>query len=317
MIDASFVAMTMVPGQGGTILARCGFIALAGRPNAGKSTFLNQVLGEKVAIVSDKPQTTRNRILGVYHGRDHQIGFLDLPGIHKPKFAMNREMMRSVSQGLGDADLVLHFIDVTVPTGSGDTFVHSYLAKRELPVILVANKIDLVNKAKMIPILNELQRRFQPAELIPVSAQTGENLDALISVAAGYLPEGEALFPEDTLTDQPLRFMAAELIREKILHKTREELPHAVAVSITELRLEEEDDIWVVAATIWVERASHRRIILGSGGKMISAISTNARRALRGLLGKPVDLDLFVKVHENWRNRPDMIDVIDFKTMLE
>jgi len=298
-------------------LAKCGFIALAGRPNAGKSTFLNHVLGEKVAIVSNKPQTTRNRILGVYHAPERQIGFLDLPGIHKPKFAMNREMMRAVSAGLGDADLAFHFIDVSVPIGSGDQFVHEYLAKRELPVILVANKIDLVNKAKMIPVLDQLHKRFSPAELFPVSAKTGENLDDLLDVAAKYLPEGELLFPDDTLTNQPLRFMAAELIREQILHKTREELPHAVAVSIGEFRSDEEEGTWFIGATIWVERTSHRRIILGSGGKMISAISSNARRSLRGLLDKPVELDLFVKVQENWRNRPDKIDVIDFKTMLE
>ncbi|MDJ0841560.1 MAG: GTPase Era [Acidobacteriota bacterium] len=294
---------------------KCGFIALAGRPNAGKSTFINHVLGEKVSIVSDKPQTTRNRILGIYHGENLQVGFLDLPGIHKPKYKMNRVMMRSVSQGLEDADLVYHFVDISVPVGSGDRFVRDFLAKRELPVILVLNKMDLVNKNKVIAVLDQVYKEFQPSDMVPISALEGTNIKRLLEVTAGYLPEGEKLFRDDELTDQPLRFMAAELIREKILHFTREEIPHACAVSMTEFTLDEDEDRYYLAATIWAERAAHRRILLGAGGSMISKIRTGARRSLKDLLQKPVDLELFVKVAEKWRDREDMMDVIDFRDL--
>ena len=288
-------------------------IALAGRPNAGKSTFMNQVLGEKVSIVSDKPQTTRNRIMGIYHAENLQVGFIDLPGIHKPKHKMNRVMMQSVSQGLEEADLVFHFIDISAPIGSGDRFVKEFLAKRELPVILVLNKMDLVNKTKSAAVLDKVYQEFQPAELVPISALKGNNIERLLEVGAGYLEEGAKLFEEDALTDQPLRFMAAELIREKILHFTREEIPHACAVAITEFNFEEKDDRYYLSATILAERTAHRRILLGSGGSMITKIRTGARRSLKELLKKPVDLELFVKVAEKWRDRDDMLGVIDFR----
>ena len=281
---------------------KCGYIALAGRPNAGKSTFLNETLGEKVSIVSDKPQTTRNRILGVFHDDDTQIGFFDLPGIHKPKHAMNRVMMRLVHQGLDDADLVLHFIDVSVPLGSGDRFVHEFLAKKELPVIVVANKMDIVNKAKVLPTLEKIQNDFSPVELIPISAKTGDNRERVIEVLKKYLPESDFLFQADTLTDQPLRFMSQEFIREKILHYTREELPHAAAVSIEQFQHDEEEDIYEIGAVIYVEKATQRKILLGKQGQMIAKIREGARRSLHELLDKPVRLDLFVKVNENWRN---------------
>ena len=276
---------------------------MAGRPNAGKSTFLNFVLKEKVSIVSDKPQTTRNRILGVHHGDGVQIGFLDLPGIHKPKHKMNRLMMRAVNHGLADADLIIHFIDTAKPIGSGDRFVLRMLAEQETPVILAANKIDLVNKSKLIPKLERLHQEFEPRELVPISAKTGENLDRLLALCAEAMPEGDPLFGEDALTDQPLRFMAQEFIREKLLHYTRDELPHAAAVSVTEFQRDDEEDGYRIEAVVWVERASQRKIVLGAGGSMISKISQGARRSLKQLLEKPVQLELFVKVRENWRDQ--------------
>lgn len=279
---------------------KCGFIALAGRPNAGKSSFLNQVLGEKIAIVSDKPQTTRNRILGVYHGDGFQIGFLDLPGIHKPEFKMNRMMMRAVNQGLDDADAILHFIDLSVPSGSGDRYVSEYLAGREVPVILVLNKIDLVNRAKMIEKVQTLYEQFKPIEIVPISAKSGENIDRLMALLAGLLPEGEYRFDEDTVTDQTVRFMSAEIIREKVLHYTREELPHAVAVTIESF--EEDDASATISAILWAERASQRKILLGTGGTMISKIRTNAKREISKLLQKSVELELYIKVEEKWRD---------------
>ena len=279
----------------------CGIIALAGRPNAGKSTFLNQILGEKVSIVSDKPQTTRNRILGVYHGEQVQVGFLDLPGVHKPKHQMNRLMMRTVNQSLDDADLVFHFLDVSTNIGAGDRFVKDLVARFSVPVILVANKIDLVNKAKVIPVLDQIYQEFQPRELVPISALQGDNVTQLMTVATKYLPEGEPLFGDDELTDQPLRFMVQELIREKVLHHTRDELPHVTAVTLT--HWEETPEFLELEATISVERASQRRILLGAGGQMISKIRTGAQRSLRKQLAKKVHLEIFVKVDEDWRNK--------------
>ena len=214
---------------------RSGIIALAGRPNAGKSTFINRALGEKIAIVSDKAQTTRTRILGVYHQSDAQIGFLDLPGIHKPSHQMNREMMRTVRRSLNDADLVFHFIDASVVSGKGDEFAHQIIVDAGLRSIIALNKIDLVNKHKMIPLLESLEQRFSPLAIVPMSAKSGENVDHLIETAIPYLPESEFLYSEDDLTDQPLIFMAQEFIREKILHFTKQEIPHAVAVSNEEV----------------------------------------------------------------------------------
>ena len=284
---------------------RTGFVALAGRPNAGKSTFLNQVLGEKVAIVSDKPQTTRNRILGIYHTEGLQIGFLDLPGIHKPKHTLNQLMMRAVHQGLEDADLILHFIDVTAKPGNGDRFVHQIVTAKDLPVILVANKIDLVNKNKIIPLLDQLMRDFQPKELVPISALKGSNTARLLDLCRTYLHEGERLFGADDLTDQPMRFMAQELIREKILHHTREEIPHAAAVAIEDWT--QTEDACLITAVIWVEKSNQRKIILGTNGQMISRIRLGAQRSLRHLVGVPVKLELFVKVQENWRDRQSFL----------
>lgn len=295
---------------------KCGFIALAGRPNAGKSTFLNHVLGEKVSIVSDKPQTTRNKIMGVYHGDDLQIGFLDLPGIHKPKHKMNRVMMRTVVAGLEEADLIFHFVDISAPIGAGDRFAREFLSRREIPVVLVLNKMDLINKSKAIALIDQIYKEFKPAELIPISAKTGDNLDQLLEIGTKYLEEGEQLFEDDALTDQPLRFMARELIREKLLHYTRDEIPHSVAVTLEQYEFDEEQDTYVLTAIIWAERTSQRRIILGNSGKMISKITRGSRQSLRQLLGKPVELELFVKVEEKWRDKETMMDVIEYRGRL-
>jgi len=288
---------------------RCGNIALAGRPNAGKSTFLNEVLGEKVSIVSDKPQTTRNRILGVYNGENCQIGFLDLPGIHKPEHRMNRLMMRTVHLGLSDADLIFHFIDATCAIGSGDRFVRDFLKEQKLPVIMVVNKIDLVNKSKLIPKLTEIEETFTPDELIPISAKTGDNLQKLLEIGCKYLEEGEAIYPVETLTNQTVRFMAQEAIREKILHYTHQEIPHATAVNLE--RFEETEDEVFIGAVIWVDRANQRKIILGKQGQMISKIRQGARRGLKQMLDKKVTLELYVKVQEQWRDQEKILKDLD------
>lgn len=286
---------------------RSGNVALAGRPNAGKSTFLNYILGEKISIVSDKPQTTRNRILGVYHGENIQIGFIDLPGIHKPEHRMNRLMMRAVNQGLEDADVVLHFIDGTQSIGPGDRFVHSYLAEKNIPVIVVVNKIDIINKAKLIPLLQDIQTAFEPKNLVPLSAKVGDNTPRLLELLATFFSEESETpaFDEDMVTDQTLRFMAQELIREKILHYTDQEIPYATAVTIN--AFEEEADSVRINATIWAERANQRKILLGKEGSMISKIRQGARRTLKQRLEKPVELELLVKVKENWRNQDSIL----------
>lgn len=293
---------------------RCGYVALAGRPNAGKSTFLNHILKEKVSIVSDKPQTTRNRILGVYHAEDLQIGFLDLPGIHKPHHAMNVLMMKTVKRGLNDVDLILHFIDVSQPLGSGDRFVHQFVNEREVPVIVVANKMDLVNKSKVIPILEQINEMFNPTELVPISSETGDNIPRLLELMRGYMPEGDFLFSEDTLTDQPVRQMAQEFIREKILHHTHDELPHAVAVTVEKFEFSEEEDRYYIDAVIWVERKTQRKIMLGKEGSMIAKIRRAAQRSLKGLLDdKPSTLDLYVKVRENWRDHVELLNRLNLE----
>ena len=288
---------------------RCGNIALAGRPNAGKSTFLNEVLGEKLSIVSDKPQTTRNRILGVYNDETCQIGFLDLPGIHKPEHRMNRLMMRTVHLGLDDADLIFHFIDATGAIGSGDRFVHEFLKEKQIPVVLVVNKIDLVNKSKLIPKLTEFQETFTPDELVPLSAKTGNNLAELLEVAKKFLAEGDPIYPVETLTNQTVRFMAQEAIREKILHYTHQEIPHATAVNLE--RFEETEDEVNISAVIWVDRANQRKILLGKQGQMISKIRQGARRGLKQLLDKQIHLELFVKVQEHWRDQEKILKDLD------
>ena len=254
--------------------------------------------------------------MGVYHGEDLQIGFLDLPGIHKPKHKMNRIMMRTVVAGLEEADLIFHFVDVSAPIGSGDRFAREFLSRRDVPVVMVLNKMDLVNRNKAIATIDDIYKEFKPAELIPVSAKTGDNLDQLLEIGSKYLPEGEQLFEEDALTDQPLRFMARELIREKLLHYTREEIPHSVAVTLEQYEFDEEQDTYIITAVIWAERTSQRRIILGNNGKMISKISRGSRQSLKQLLGKPVELDLFVKVEEKWRDKETMMDVIDYRGRL-
>lgn len=290
---------------------KTGNIALAGRPNAGKSTFLNAVLGQKVSIVSDKAQTTRNRILGIYHGQNLQIGFIDLPGIHKPQHRMNRLMMRAVGQGLHDADLILHFIDGTQKIGPGDRFVADFLKQTELPVIVIVNKIDLINKAKLISLLQTIHDQLGPQEMIPISAKEQDNLEKVLKVASQFLhdEEGEARFDQEMVTDQTLRFMAQEFIREKILHYTDQEIPHATAVTITELQ--ENEDAVLMAATIWAERANQRKILLGKQGQMIRKIRHGARRGLKQLFEKPVTLELHVKVKEDWRNQDQVLKNLD------
>src|SRR5262245_27299134 len=286
---------------------KSGVVALIGRPNAGKSTLLNRVIGEKIAIVSDKPQTTRTRITGVLTRPEGQIAFLDTPGIHKPGYTLNRRMMSAVTDALSSVDLVMLLIDVTKPRGPGDQFVLELLKRVKTPAFLLPNKVDaLRDKTKLLPLIGRYSSERDFAEVIPVSALTGDGIELLVQKCFDYLPDGPPLYPEDEMTDQPERVLAAELVREKVLQVTGDELPYVPAV-VTE-RWEEAENITKIHCLIYVERASHRGIIVGKGGARLKKIGTSARADIEKLLGRHVFLNLFVKVREGWRDDERVLD---------
>jgi GTPase len=280
---------------------KSGVVALVGRPNAGKSTLLNKVVGEKIAIVSDKPQTTRTRISGVLTRGEGQIVFLDTPGVHKPGYKLNRRMMGIVTESLSTVDLVILMIDATAPMGAGDRFVLDLIKGINVPAFLIPNKVDrLKDKSKLFPLIGRYTSERDFAEVIPLSALTGDGVELLIKKAYEYLPEGEPLYPEDELTDQPERIIVAELVREKILQATGEEIPYVTAV-VTE-RWEEAEDVTRISCLIYVERPSHKAIVIGRGGARLKEVGTAARADIEKLLGRHVYLSLFVKVREHWRD---------------
>lgn len=281
---------------------KCGFVSLIGRPNAGKSTLLNRLVGEKLAIVSDKPQTTRNRILGVRNYPDAQVIYLDTPGIHRPLHRMNVRMVDAARDTIREVDIVGLVVDVTEKPGRGDKYVVDLLKDIDKPVFLILNKIDLVKKPRLLPLIDEFSRSGTFAEIVPVSAQTGLNIDRLEKAIIDTLPEGPALYPEDYLTDQPERFMAAEIVREKVLQFTHAEIPFSSAVVVD--RFEEPagpKDILRLYCTIFVERDSQKPIVLGHNGEMIKKIGTAAREELEKFFSTRVFLDLHVRVKSDWR----------------
>jgi GTP-binding protein Era len=280
---------------------KSGVVALIGRPNAGKSTLLNKLVGEKIAIVSDKPQTTRTRISGVLTRGEGQIVFLDTPGIHKPGYKLNRRMMGIVTDALSTVDLIMLMIDATARMGAGDRFVLDMLKRVPARAFLVPNKVDaLGDKSALLPLIAAYSAEREFAEVIPISALTGDGAELLVEQAFEYLPEGPPLYPEDELTDQPERAIVAELVREKILQTTGEEIPYVTAV-VTE-KWEEAEGVTKINCLIYVERPSHRAIVIGRGGARLKEIGTQARRDIEHLLGRHVYLELFVKVREHWRD---------------
>lgn len=284
---------------------KAGFVALVGRPNAGKSTLLNQLVGTKLAIVSDKPQTTRNRIVGVRTRPAGQIAYLDTPGIHKPLNRLNARMMDVSRAALREVDVVALVIDATAPEGAGDRYVRELVATVRVPVVVALNKVDLVDKTALLPRIAALANRKMAADIVPVSATTGENVDRLEAVLLEHLPEGQPLFPEDYLTDQPERFFAAELVREQVLRHTHAELPFSTAVVVDQFgEPEAPGGLLRLHCSILVERASQKPILLGKGGSMIKAIGTAARHALEAFFDTKVFLDLHVKVKDDWRDDP-------------
>jgi GTP-binding protein Era len=283
-----------------------GHVSLIGRPNAGKSTLLNRLVGTKIAIVSDKPQTTRNRILGVRNYPDAQVVFLDTPGIHRPLHRMNVRMVDAAVDTLREVDVLGLVIDVGEPQGRGDRFVLDLVKTAKTPVFLILNKIDLVKKPKLLPMMDEYSKLADFAAIVPVSASTGDNVDRLERAIIDCLPEGERLYPEDFLTDQPERFFAAEIVREKLLQFTHAEIPFSSAVIVD--RFEEPDPaadrktaLLRLYCTIVVERESQKPIVVGRGGDMIKRIGTAAREELERFFSTRVFLDLHVRVRADWR----------------
>ncbi len=280
-----------------------GTVAIIGRSNVGKSTLLNRLLKEKIAIVSAKPQTTRTRILGVVHAPGAQIALLDTPGIHKPEHLLNRRMLRTTVETLEEADLLYVLMEATSMPGPGDLMVLDHmkaaLKKHDRPVILVLNKVDVVNKMKLLPVIEAYAKLYPWTEVVPVSAQTGDNVDRLLEVTVSHLQEGEAAYDEDTITDQSMRTLAAEIIREKLLHQTHEEVPYSLAVEIDSFV--EEGKLARIGASILVERESHKAIVIGKHGERLKIVGTEARRDMERVFGMKVFLQLWVKVREAWR----------------
>jgi GTP-binding protein Era len=281
---------------------KVGEVAVVGRPNAGKSTLVNALVGEKVAIVSDKPQTTRRRILGVTRRPGCEIALVDTPGIHRPQFRMNAAMVREATDALSTADLILFLVDAAESRGPGEEFILDLIAKAGTPAILALNKIDLLKKDALLPLIAEMSKRHAFRAVVPVSAKTGESVDRLLDVLAANLAEGQAAYPEDFLTATPETEWIAEVIREKLLERTRDELPFAHAVLVESVREGQKKDITVVTASIVVEREGQKGIIVGKGGSMVRDIGQAAREELEQELGRRLFLELTVRVQPDWRN---------------
>ncbi len=282
---------------------KSGFISIIGRPNVGKSTFLNRVIGQKIAIMSDKPQTTRNKVQGVLTLNDAQMIFIDTPGIHKPKHKLGDFMMKVATNTLKEVDLILFMINVTEGYGRGDEFIIEKLKNVNTPVFLVVNKIDAVHPDELLPIIEQYQSLYPFAAVVPISALEGNNVETLLIQIKEHLPEGPQFYPADQVTDHPERFIISELIREKVLHLTREEIPHSVAVVIDSIKKMDNSETINVMATIVVERDSQKGIVIGKQGKMLKEVGSRARVDIENLLGSKVFLELWVKVQKDWRNK--------------
>jgi GTPase len=287
---------------------KSGFVSFLGRPNAGKSTLLNRIVGQKLAIVSDKPQTTRTRVVGVKNYPDAQVVFVDTPGVHKPTHRMNVRMVDVALDAMREVDVLALIVDVSVKLGKGDRFMLDLLKDVAQPVILVLNKVDLVAKNKLLPIMEHYSKAHAFVEIVPVSATDGTNVDVLEAQFLKHLPEGEPLYPPDYLTDQTERFFVAEIVREQVLQSTHDELPFSTAVVVDKFEENDPDGIVKLYCTILVERESQKPIVIGKGGAMIKQIGTAARAELQHFLEKRVYLDLHVKVKSEWRDDERLLD---------
>ena len=289
-----------------------GFAAIVGRPNVGKSTMMNAMVGEKVAIVSNRPQTTRNRIMGVATAPDHQIVFLDTPGLHKPRTKLGEYMVKSVEGAMDGIDVLLVLVDVS-DVGPQDRAIVEEMAARKVKKILVLNKTDIVDEAKLMATIQSFSAEKYDA-IVPISARTGKNMEELRRLIVSFLPQGPKYFPDDMMTDQPERVICAEIIREKALLHLRDEVPHGVGVEMMRIQKLSEN-MTEIHATIYCERASHKGIIIGKQGAMLRTIGAEARRDIENLLGTRVNLQLWVKVREDWRNRMDDLRTLGYEDM--
>lgn len=290
---------------------KSGFVAIIGRPNVGKSTLMNQVIGQKIAIMSDKPQTTRNKIHGVYTTPDSQVVFLDTPGIHKRQSKLGDYMNQTALGTLGEVEAVLFLVDASEGIGGGDRFIAEQLSKIKTPVMLVMNKIDKIEPPALLPLIEEYRKLHDFAEIVPISAKLGSNVDTLLDQIQKYLPPGPQYYPEDQVTDHPEQFVCAELIREKILHMTREEVPHSIAVTIEDMRKEENGTVYI-SAVIFVERDSQKGIIIGKQGALLKEVGKQARQDIQRLLGSKIFLELWVKVKKIGATRSVFFVTLDF-----
>ena len=279
-----------------------GFIAIVGRPNVGKSTFLNNVVGQKIAIMSDKAQTTRNKIQGVYTTDNAQIVFIDTPGIHKPHSRLGDFMVKSALSTLNEVDAVIFMVNAEQKRGRGDDFIIERLKNVKKPIYLVINKIDKIHPDHLLEVMDDYRDTLDYKDVFPISALNGNNCAELVHDLVEDLPEGPQYYPEDQVTDHPERFIVSELIREKVLQLTREEVPHSVAVVVDRIKREDDEKV-LIQATIVVERSSQKEIIIGKGGKMLKEIGTRARKEIEFMLGDKVFLELWVKVQPNWKDR--------------
>ncbi|MDM5464218.1 MULTISPECIES: GTPase Era [Bacillus cereus group] len=291
---------------------KSGFVSIIGRPNVGKSTFLNRIIGQKIAIMSDKPQTTRNKIQGVYTENDSQVVFIDTPGIHKPKHKLGDFMVKMAQTTLKEVDIVLFMVNATEGYGRGEEFIIEKLQETKQPVFLVINKIDQVHPEQLLELIDQYRKLYEFSEIVPISALDGNNVEALIGAIKKYLPEGPQYYPDNQVTDHPERFIISELIREKVLHLTREEVPHSVAVVIDAIQKREGGAVYI-NATIVVERASQKGIIIGKQGKMLKEVGKRARFDIEALLGSKVFLEVWVKVQKDWRNKMSQLRDLGFR----
>ena len=288
-------------------MTRSGFVALAGRPNAGKSTLVNRNVGGKVAIVSDKPQTTRREIRGVATGDDWQLVLVDLPGVQRPRDALTERMQRQVERSLADADAALFVLNGEQEIGAGDRFIADALKTSGVPVVTVLNKVDLLDRPRTVRALAAAAELGVPGELYPVSAKSGDGVGDVVKELIALLPEGPFLYPPDEESDQSLELRLAELIREQVLLRTREEVPHSVEVEIDEIE-ERDDGLLVVRARVWAETESQKGILVGAGGRMVRAVGTAARKEIEAALGRRVHLELQVRVRKGWRRDEGLLD---------
>ncbi|WLV23592.1 GTPase Era [Aciduricibacillus chroicocephali] len=291
---------------------KSGFISIVGRPNVGKSTFMNRVIGQKIAIMSDKPQTTRNKIQGVLTQEDAQLIFIDTPGIHKPKHRLGDFMVKVAENTLNEVDAVLFMVNADEGYGGGDQYILDRLEKVKRPVFLIINKIDLIHPDEIFELIEKYKDKHDFAEIFPISALQGNNVDTLLGKLKDYMPEGPQYYPADQVTDHPERFIMGELIREKVLQLTREEIPHSIAVVIENIEKRENNTLYI-QATIITERPTQKAILIGKQGSMLKQIGKKAREDIEALLGTKVFLELWIKVQKDWRNKESQLREYGFR----